>query len=462
MADIALEEIGEWIATVTMGTVESLTPAGGGGRPGFVAEVVIDGERRRLYAQQGRTAGLGSFLPITREAEVLRALEPLGVPVAHVWAVDPETGRILVDRMPGQAWFQAPSDPDEQVAVAQDFMRHLATWHRADAAAMPLHSFHPVKSMGEHQREQFAAIRAEFEREDSEEPIDALARLELDLLDNKLPDLPGPAVLVQGDTGPGNFMYEDGRVTAIVDWELAHLGDPMDDIAWLSWRATQHGFPDFPTRLREYESHSGITVADDRVRYYRVNAIARLGPRFGLAPMIGSGGPLSGIRAGNERSADGSAFIMSMLHRRMVLTALADLAGIDVPDREIEVEAQAEPHNTMYDGLLDNMAAIVPRIADASAARVVKGVARHLKYLKEVDRNSALFDAQELDDVNGLLGTRFTGLPEGRPALAEAAREGSVALEDYLMYHYRRMARDDWMMRTASGAMFERAWPALR
>ena len=52
-------------------------------------------------------------------------------------------------------------------------------------------------------------------------------------------------------------MYAAGRVVAMVDWELAHLGDPMDDIAWLSLRATQEPFTDFPARLREYEQLSG-------------------------------------------------------------------------------------------------------------------------------------------------------------------------------------------------------------
>jgi hypothetical protein len=236
----------------------------------------------------------------------------------------------------------------------------------------------------------------------------------------------------------------------------------MDDIAWLSWRATQHSFPDFPARLREYERLTGTEVDDDRVRYYRVNAIARLGPTFGLPPMSGAGAPISGVQAGNERSADGSLFIMGMLHRRMVLTALAELAGMPVPPRAVEDEAEPEPHNGMYDGLLDNMSAIVPRIEDRSAAAVVKGVARHLKYLKEIDRNGRVFEAQELDDVNALLGPTYAGLAEGRPALAEAARAGHVPLEDYLRYHFRRMVRDDWLMRTASGSMYERAWPALR
>ena len=146
------------------------------------------------------------------------------------------------------------------MAVAQDFMRHLATWHSAPARELELPSFGPVRSMPEHQRDQLAGIEALFEREDREVPIDALARAQLEHLLHHVPDHDGEPVLVQGDTGPGNFMYADGRVTAIVDWELAHVGDPMDDIAWLSWRATQQGWPDFPARLREYEAASGIEV----------------------------------------------------------------------------------------------------------------------------------------------------------------------------------------------------------
>jgi aminoglycoside phosphotransferase (APT) family kinase protein len=455
------EELRDWVVEVTGGAVTSAWAAGGG-RPGFGIDVSVDGQTRALYLQRGRPQPAGPFLPVEREAEVLRALEPLGIPVAHVWAVDGAAGLLLVDRADGITWFHPPADPAEQVSVARDFMVHLATWHRADVRTLDLPSFAPVKSVRAHQLAQLAEIRQAFEAEDASHPIDALARLELNLLGSKLPAFDGDPVLVQGDTGPGNLMYAGGKVTAIVDWELAHLGDPMDDIAWLSWRTTQHSFPDFPTRLREYEAHSGIAIDDDRVRYYRVNAIARLGPRFGLAPMSGSGGPVSGVSAGNERSADGSAFIMSMLHRRMVLTALADLAGMPLPSRRVDTEADAAPQNGMYDGLLDNLAAIVPRIEDRSASTVVKGVARHLKYLKEIDRNGALFVRNELEDVNALLAPTFDDLAAARPALAEAARDGHVGLEDYLRYHYRRMVRDDWLMRSASGAMYERAWPPLR
>src|SRR6202044_2789450 len=65
---------------------------------------------------------------------------------------------------------------------------------------------------------------------------DPLAEMAFRWLRLALPDVDARPVLVQGDTGPGNFLFADGRITAIVDWELAHLGDPMEDLAWLSLR----------------------------------------------------------------------------------------------------------------------------------------------------------------------------------------------------------------------------------
>ncbi len=50
----------------------------------------------------------------------------------------------------------------------------------------------------------------------------------------------------------------------------------MDDIAWLSLRATQEPFTDFPTRLHEYEELSGNRIDEARVHYYQVMAETKL------------------------------------------------------------------------------------------------------------------------------------------------------------------------------------------
>jgi aminoglycoside phosphotransferase (APT) family kinase protein len=211
MADLDAEIVA-WIESVTGGVIDAVAPMGGGGRPGYGVDVTVDGEQRQLFLQQGRGENVGSFLPITREAEVVKSLEPLGIPVPHLWGVDPVRSVALVDRAAGVTWFHPPADPTEAESVAKDFVTHLSTWHKAGARVLDLPSFQPVKTVREHQLDQLAGIRKTFEDEDARHPIDALARLELELLERKLPDYDGEPVLVQGDTGPGNLMYADGRV----------------------------------------------------------------------------------------------------------------------------------------------------------------------------------------------------------------------------------------------------------
>ena len=456
----------DWIAATVGGEVAGARMVATGGRQGFAVDVDRGGERLALFLQCGRALERSSFNPIAREAEVLRAVKSVGVAAPRVWGVSAEQNLLLVDRLEGQVWFHEPPDRSQQVAVAQDFIRQLARWHAAPAAQLELPSFKPVRSVEALQRGQLADIRELFETEDAEAPIDEIARASLAFLEANVPAFDGPAVLCQGDTGPGNFIYDGDRVVGVIDWELAHLGDPMDDIAWLSWRATQHGFPDFPERLREYEALSGIAVDGPRVRYYRVNACARLGPQFGLADM--GRAAILRRRAGgadevrdNDRTADGSQMVMSMLHRRMRLQALGEAMGLETPGREVGEPTPLREHAPMYDNLLRQLQVMVPRIADRQASNLAKGVARQIKYLKAVDRDGHRFEQQEAQEIAGLLGRTPDTLAAGRADLAEAARTGCVSFEAYFRYHYNRMIRDDHLMREASGRLYERGWPEL-
>lgn len=462
------DDLVEWIEAATGGSVVSARQIPAGGRQGFFVDVrPTQGEVRELFLQLGRSGTLSTpslFQDFVVEAEVYRALAPIGVPVPHVWALDRDMDALLVDRVPGAVWFQPPREPAEQEAVAKDFVTHLARWHATPVGALDLPSLGPVKTLREHQSDQLDGIERLFAATGPPEALDPLAIVTLQWLRANIPDADEPVVLVQGDTGPGNFLYADGKVTGVIDWELAHLGDPMDDIAWLSWRATQHGFPGFPARLREYEQLSGIAVDDDRVRYYRLNAFGRLGPHFGLADMGEATRPAAtgSDAAHGDRAADGSWVIMSMLHRRMRLEATAAALGTPIPPRQVEAEAPPVAHAARYDRVLDQLQTMVGRIEDRATASMAKAVAREIKYIKELDRNGDAFAAQELADLTRLLDAPQTSLTDARPALVIAVREGRVGIEDYLDYHWRRLRRDDHLMRLASGALFERSWPDLR
>jgi aminoglycoside phosphotransferase (APT) family kinase protein len=452
---------------VTGGRVISSRQIPAGGRHGFFVDVDPgDHTTRLLFLQSGRRPDPEHptlFHGLAVEAEVLRALEPVGIPVPRVWGVDPERNVLLVERVAGDVWFHPPAEPAEQVAVARDFVRHLARWHRTPPSGLHLPSLGPVSDLPTHQAAQLdgiaglaaAAGRATGGR------LDPLVTFAMEWLRQHIPAVDAPVVLVQGDTGPGNFLYAEGRVTGIVDWELAHLGDPMDDIAWLSWRATQHGFPDFAARLREYEELSDIPVCDERVRYYRLNAFGRLGPFFGLAEMGTSTRPpaIDGLESG--RAIDGTWMVMSMLHRRMRLEATSGALGLPIPGRDVE-EAAVPSHAGLYDRVLEQLQEMVGRIPDARTAGMGKAIARQVKYLKQLDRNGTVFAGQELDDIGEILGRPQADLPTAREALVAAVASDAVTIDDYLDYHWRRLRRDDHLMRAASGALYERSWPELR
>ena len=89
---------------------------------------------------------------------------------------------------------------------------------------------------------------------------------------------PAPATprLVHGDFRLGNFIVNEEGLAAVIDWELAHLGDPAEDIGWLCIRSWRFGNDDRPIAgvgdldgfLRAYESAGGEPLERDRIRYW--------------------------------------------------------------------------------------------------------------------------------------------------------------------------------------------------
>ena len=251
-------------------------PGGGRKEAWFVDLERPDGSVAASFLRYDRSDPAKTKDPWTlhREATVYLALQDTAVPVPRVLGVHPEHQAMLSERAEGETWFSRIVDADEREATAHDFMTKLAALHALDALSLDLPLFPPVRTVAD----AVAAELDEWDRVLAERggAVDPALAFSLSWLRRHVPDYDGPPVLVQGDTGPGNFMYAGGRVTVVVDWELAHLGDPMDDIAWLSLRATQEPFTDFARRLREYESLTGNEVDEGRVHYYQVMAETKL------------------------------------------------------------------------------------------------------------------------------------------------------------------------------------------
>ncbi len=150
------------------------------------------------------------------------------------------------------------------------------------------------------------------------EPVPIMSLAERWLRENA-PVCPKP-VIVHGDLRMGNFMFEEpsGRITAILDWELAHIGDHHEDIAWVlqklwgTWREDGEflvcGLMPRNEFIRQYEEQSGNKVDPVSLHYYEVlNAY-----KCGVMDLA------QAIRAAQE----------SNNHQDIVLTWLATAGGV--------------------------------------------------------------------------------------------------------------------------------------
>jgi aminoglycoside phosphotransferase (APT) family kinase protein len=68
------------------------------------------------------------------------------------------------------------------------------------------------------------------------------------------------ASVIHGDLGPGNFMIENGRIRALIDWEMVRIGHPLEDLACIIARALGAPFGEASEHIANYEEASGTAV----------------------------------------------------------------------------------------------------------------------------------------------------------------------------------------------------------
>jgi aminoglycoside phosphotransferase (APT) family kinase protein len=94
-----------------------------------------------------------------------------------------------------------------------------------------------------------------------------------------------PVQLCWGDARIGNMIFDGGRCVAVLDWEMATLGNPVQDLAWWLFLDRHHseglgaprldGFPDVADTVRRWESLTGLAAKPEELWFYEVFAAVR-------------------------------------------------------------------------------------------------------------------------------------------------------------------------------------------
>jgi aminoglycoside phosphotransferase (APT) family kinase protein len=242
-------------------------------------------------AAPGRAAGLDA------EAALMRLAHEAGVPspkVLHVLAPADELGTgFIMQRVDGETIPRKILRDDQFAAARPQLARQcgaiLAGIHGLPAAALP-----PLRRMDA--ATEIAELTREVEGFGWPRPVFQLA---LRWLHENDPGVADRVTLVHGDFRHGNLMIGPDGVRAVLDWELAHLGDPMEDLGWIcvnSWRfgAIDNPVGGFGVRddlFAGYQAASGVKVDAARVKFWEVMGTLRWGvmcvgmmQRFRLGP----------------------------------------------------------------------------------------------------------------------------------------------------------------------------------
>lgn len=187
--------------------------------------VRADGTPHRLVIRRGRRPdGQRNTLPFRTEFALLQHLESAGIPVARPRHVD-DSGELLaqayvvLDFVPGTTPFVV----DDPVAVARRMATVMARYHATDV---------DVPTMPSLPRHVDRMERWIIEAPDRR-PSDSSLREDL-VRRHLLPRWPPPRserCLLHGDLFPGNVVWREDDVAAVIDWESAAVGDPMADVA---------------------------------------------------------------------------------------------------------------------------------------------------------------------------------------------------------------------------------------
>jgi aminoglycoside phosphotransferase (APT) family kinase protein len=284
--------------------VRGLTRLSGGASRETWAFSAIDasGTDRPLILQRQR--GAQPERPMDREAAVLTSAHNAGVPTPQVVAASSNDERLgggflVVTRVEGETIARRIQRDDTYAearrALPADFGRALAK----------LHAVEPSSVDGLEDINQLDRYRQVLHDVGASHPAFELA---IRWLEANRPPPGGRIAVVHGDFRLGNVIVNDSGLAAVIDWELAHLGDPMEDLGWLcvkAWRFGSKppvaGIGEYRELFDAYEDAARVKVDADIVRWWEMLGTLK----WGIMCIMQATAHFTGLERSHELAAIG-------------------------------------------------------------------------------------------------------------------------------------------------------------
>jgi aminoglycoside phosphotransferase (APT) family kinase protein len=443
MAELAESDVIAWAERALGSKVVDCTRQSrdNGGRPAWFITCRNGSEPTRYYIRgnRGPSFEYNSIYSLDREAQLLKTLKKHGIPVPGVVAESSNPYAVILEFVDGLDDFTLITDQRERDEYGRQFGEIMAKWH-----SIPVSEFEKIGFLVPKTGEEYLVQDLDVWEKGCfphlKEPV-PLVSFACQWMRRNPPEPPRRPVLAQGDTGPGQFIFKDGRIKAVVDWELAFIGDPMNELARIRTRDMWYPTGNLPRWFQYYSEYSGTPLDLDKIRYYSV--IAMMTTALALGPVAQRLDP---------RDVHAEWIAEEIWSKRATIECLAEAIGV-------KLEAPAIPHpepgrlSALFDVLEENLRdEQFPRIEDRFLRYRMSMDLRlltHIRHLTEIGRQ---IEADDLDDMKAILGRRPNNRREGMVAMDEFVRRAGPEMDAELTrYFYRHAMREEAVMRGAMG-----------
>jgi aminoglycoside phosphotransferase (APT) family kinase protein len=403
-------------------------------RPAWWVDLERDGEVLELCVRGDRLDSESAFsLDHERTFQTLLSERGIRVAKVHGWN-DADPKAYVMDRVPGKDNFDG-IDEELRRSAMEDYVDVLLEMHQLDvepfAEAGIVRAERPQES-------HLVGLRRFTQRayRDEKKRPDPFLEFALAWLDRNVPDNPGREAPIMWDAG--QFHHLDGRITAMLDLEFGHIGDPLSDLAGLWVRNPFIPFGDVAALMRRYQERSGTPVDLAAVHWHYI--LWALSNQLEFHSVLADPVPGADYMLNMHWCVE-----TNLMALEGIATAIGtELGAVEEPEPTVSAYAPAHHH-------LTRALETVP--ADDSVGRYRSRMSvRLVRHLERIDEIGAAVVEADLDDTAALVGHRPASWAEGEAELERFVLADAGAHDEELVQLFHRRLHRARMLNGPSGS----------
>jgi aminoglycoside phosphotransferase (APT) family kinase protein len=408
-------------------------------RAAWFADVSRAGSVHRYYVRGSRGGNFRELITLQQEADVNRVLRAHGVPVPKVYGMIEDPQAIVMDRLPGRVNLATADDDAERDAVLDQYIESMRRMHTIDV-------------------EEFEAIGLPVPPDNRAAALNLYARGEANY--RKAKSAPNPMIefvwgwllrnvpvgrerrsLIQADSG--QFLYENGTLTGLIDFEAAYVGDPVAEFAAMRSRDCAEPLGDIGLIARKYEAATGDQIDKKAVEFH--TAGWSLMTPFQWEDSVRN--PVAG-----DSWLEYFTWLVGC--GRWALEAIAQV--INAPLGVIESPDEGSS-SSYWHGSYENLMSIMdewPTGSDFQNFRA-EGARALARFVEHVHVFGRALELAALEEISDLVGKRQSDLAEAERSLEGFVMTASADCDVALVQYFHRWAQRQQFLIRGTGAVHE-------